>query len=85
MIHLKINNIPVQIEEGSTILDATKLAGIHVPTLCHLDMEGLGYINREANCRICLVEDSKGGKLVPACNTLVKEGMDIHTDTLRTA
>ena len=83
MIHLKINNIPVQIEEGSTILDATKLAGIHVPTLCHLDMEGLGYINREANCRICLVEDSKGGKLVPACNTLVKEGMDIHTDTLR--
>ena len=46
-------------------------------------MEGLGYINREANCRICLVEDSKGGKLVPACNTLVKEGMDIHTDTLR--
>lgn len=83
MIHLKINNIPVQIEEGSTILDATKLAGIHVPTLCHLDMEGLGYINREANCRICLVEQNKGGKLVPACNTLVKEGMDIHTDTLR--
>lgn len=83
MIHLKINNIPVEIEEGSTILDATKLAGIHVPTLCHLDMEGLGYINREANCRICLVEQNKGGKLVPACNTLVKEGMDIHTDTLR--
>ena len=83
MIHLKINNIPVQIEEGSTILDATKLAAIHVPTLCHLDMEGLGYINREANCRICLVEQNKGGKLVPACNTLVKEGMDIHTDTLR--
>ena len=34
MINLKINNIPVQVPEGSTILEAAKLAGIKIPTLC---------------------------------------------------
>lgn len=82
MINLKINNIDVQVEDGSTILEAAKLANIHIPTLCHLNMEGLGYVNSEANCRVCLVEDKKG-KLIPSCNTIAKEGMEIHTDTLK--
>lgn len=83
VINMKINNIPVEVEEGSTILDATKLANVHVPTLCHLNLKSLNYVNKEANCRICLVEDGKNRKLIPACNTLVKEGMEVHTDTLK--
>jgi NADH-quinone oxidoreductase subunit G len=83
MINLKINGKPVEIEAGSTILDAAKKVNVKIPTLCHLDLHNLGFVNRDANCRVCLVESGKWGNLVPACNTLVKEGMEIRTDTLK--
>ncbi len=80
MITVKINNKTIQVEEGTTILEAAKSLNINIPTLCHFDLNELGFINKEANCRICLVEQ-KNGSLVPACNTLVKDGMEIRTDT----
>ncbi len=83
MIELKINGNPVKVPEGSTILEAAKAANVDIPTLCHLDLHGLGFINREANCRVCMVESGKHGSLVPACNTLVKNGMEVRTDTLK--
>ncbi|WP_288980248.1 NADH-dependent [FeFe] hydrogenase, group A6 [uncultured Parvimonas sp.] len=83
MVNVKINGIDVQVEKGSTILEAAKKINIKIPTLCHLDMHGLGFINRDANCRVCLVEDNRNHKLIPACDTLVKEGMDIRTDTAK--
>lgn len=82
MINLKINNIDVSVEEGSTILEAARQVNIQIPTLCHLDLEGLGLLNQEANCRVCMVQ-TKWDDLVPACNTLVKEGMEIRTNTLK--
>lgn len=82
MINLKINNKDVSIESGSSILDAAKKININIPTLCHLDLHGLGLLNQEANCRVCMVE-TKWGDLVPACNTIVKEGMELRTDTLK--
>lgn len=83
MINLTINGKEVQVEKGSTILDAAKKSNVKIPTLCHLDLHNLGYVNRDANCRVCLVESGKWGSLVPACNTLAKEGMEIRTDTLK--
>lgn len=83
MIELKINGATVKVPEGSTILEAAKIANVDIPTLCHLDLHGLGFINREANCRVCMVESGSKGNLVPACNTLAKNGMDIRTDTLK--
>lgn len=82
MINLTINGKHVEIETGSTILDAAKKVNVKIPTLCHLDLHNLGFVNRDANCRVCLVEN-KWGELVPACNTLVKEGMEIRTDTMK--
>lgn len=82
MINLKINNKDIEIESGSTILEAAKKINVNIPTLCHLDLHGLGLLNQEASCRVCMVE-TKNGKMVPACNTLVKEGMEIRTDTLK--
>lgn len=73
---LKINDIDVAVEEGKTILDAAKEAGIRIPTLCHL--EGVSDVGA---CRLCLVEMTGVNKLLPACVTEVAEGMDIHTDT----
>lgn len=83
MISLKINKKDVEIQEGSTVLEACKKAGFDIPTLCHLDLHDLGFINQDANCRVCMVEDVKKGNMIPACGTLVKSGMEIKTDTMR--
>lgn len=82
MISLKVNNKEVSVEDGSTILEAARKVNINIPTLCHLDLHGLGLLNQEANCRVCMVQ-TKWGNLVPACNTLAKAGMEIRTDTLK--
>lgn len=83
MINLKINGMDVSVEEGTTILEAAKKVNVSIPTLCHLDLGKLGLANKEANCRVCLVEQIDNGKLVPSCNTLCKNGMDIRSDTMR--
>ena len=62
MVHLKINNIPVEAPEGSTILEAAKLAGINIPTLCYLK-----DINEIGACRICVVEVKGARSLLAAC------------------
>ncbi len=73
---LKINGVDVAIEEGSTVLQAAKEAGIHIPTLCHLD--GVSDVGA---CRLCIVEISGSNKLFPACVTQVSEGMEITTES----
>ena len=83
MLNIKINDVDVQVKEGTTILQACEKINIHIPTLCHLDMHSLGFVNSEANCRVCMVELAHNHKLVPACNTLVKDKMEIRTDTPR--
>lgn len=83
MLNIRINDVDVQVKEGTTILQACEKINIHIPTLCHLDMHSLGFVNSEANCRVCMVELSHNHKLVPACNTLVKDKMEIRTDTPR--
>lgn len=81
MINLKINSKDVSVPSGTTILEAAKKVNVHIPTLCHLDLHKLGFVNDQANCRICMVEN--GNKMVPACNTIVKEGMNIVTNSIK--
>ena len=76
MVHLKINNIPVEAPEGSTILEAAKFAGINIPTLCYLK-----DINEIGACRICVVEVKGARSLVAACVYPVNEGMEVFTNT----
>lgn len=83
MVSIKINGIDLEVEEGITILEAAKKVNVKIPTLCHLGLGELGYINKDANCRVCMVEIMNWGNLVPACVTKVVEGMDIRTDTIR--
>jgi NADH-quinone oxidoreductase subunit G len=81
MINIIINGITTQVKEGTTILDAAKKVGIHVPTLCHLDLHDFGIVNKVASCRICVVEVKGRPNLVPACAEEVYEGMEIITDS----
>ena len=75
-INIKINNIPLEVEEGMTILQAAKLIQIDIPHLCyHPDQSVRGH------CRVCSVEVVGGRKLMPACATKVWEGMEVFTNT----
>ncbi len=77
MVRVYVNDVPVDVDEGSTVLDAVRKAGFRVPTLCML-----GDIYREASCRLCLVELANG-RLVPACAFPVSENLKVYTDTPR--
>ena len=80
VVTLKINDRDVSGRDDETVLEIARQNGIPIPTLCHLD--GLGDVGA---CRLCLYETKGGGRLQPACTTLVQEGMDILTDTPRLA
>ena len=74
MVHLTIDGQPVEVEEGTTILQAAKKACIHIPTLCYHE-----DLSIKAVCRICVVE-VEGQRLLPtACSTPVSEGMVVQT------
>jgi len=76
MVNIKINNIPVQVPAGITILEAAKAASVEIPTLCYL--KGL---NEAGACRICVVEVKGQRTLVAACVFPVNEGMEVQTNT----
>lgn len=73
----------VEVEAGATILDAAKKVGVDIPTLCHLDLHNIKYVNKAASCRICVVEVDGRRNLAPACATPATEGMNIKTNTIR--
>lgn len=83
MINFKINDIELSVPKGTTILQAANQINVKIPTLCHLDLHDIKFLNKLASCRVCVVEDLKSGKMFPACATPVKEGMDIKTDSPR--
>lgn len=76
MVNVTINGIQIAVEEGTTILNAAKQAGIEIPTLCILK-----EINEIGACRVCVVEVEGIDRCVIACNNPVKEGMVIHTNS----
>ena len=78
MINLKINDIPVSVPEGSTLLEAARSIGIKIPTLCHMkELSELGA------CRVCVVEVKGMNSLVAACEYPAQEGMEVYTSTKR--
>ena len=78
MVNIKINNMPLSVPKGISILEAARMAGIEIPTLCYLKK-----INEIGACRICMVEVKGARSLVTACVYPVNEGMEIFTNTAR--
>lgn len=78
MVNIKINNMPLSVPKGISILEAARMAGIEIPTLCYLKK-----INEIGACRICMVEVKGARSLVTACVYPVNEGMEILTNTER--
>ena len=78
MVNIKINGMPLSVPAGITILEAARMHGIEIPTLCFLK-----EINEIGACRICVVEVVGMRNLVAACVYPVAEGMEILTNSKR--
>ena len=79
MVTITVNGQAVEAPEGATVLEAATAAGVRIPTLCYLkDLNCIG------SCRACLV-DVEGEGLAASCNTAVREGMVVRTDTPQVA
>jgi len=76
MVNIKINGIPLQVEDDITILEAAKLVNVKIPTLCHNP-----DLTPWASCGICIVRTAGPGspRMARACSTPVAENMDIIT------
>lgn len=76
MVNLIIDGKKVQSPEGTNLIDAAELGGVHIPNLCYLKgLKGIGA------CRLCLVEVEGVKAPMIACTTKVKEGMVVNTKT----
>ena len=71
---LQIDGQKISIDEGRTILDAARQAGIEIPTLCWYPT-----LSIVGNCRICLVSVEGQPKLIPACAAKVSDGLVVTT------
>jgi iron-only hydrogenase group A len=78
VISLTINQLPVEVPEGTSLLHAARQAGIHVPTLCFVeDLQAIGA------CRVCVVEVEGARNLVASCSMPAAEGMKVRTNSRR--
>ncbi|MGO8695243.1 MAG: NADH-dependent [FeFe] hydrogenase, group A6 [Rectinemataceae bacterium] len=75
MVNAKINGIPVQVAEGTTILEAALKVEVKIPKLCHND-----DLEPWAACGICIVKNGKSPKMIRSCCTPIEEGMAIVTN-----
>lgn len=82
-VEVTINDQVIHVAKGTTLLEAAKMIGIQIPTLCHLDLKEFKMVNKVASCRVCMVEVQGRPQLAPACSTTVVDGMVVRTDTVR--
>ncbi|HEX8962465.1 MAG TPA: NADH-quinone oxidoreductase subunit NuoG [Rhodocyclaceae bacterium] len=74
MIDIEIDGKALQVEEGSTVLEAAHKLGTYIPHFCYHKKLSIA-----ANCRMCLVQVEKAPKPLPACATPVTNGMKVFT------
>ncbi|HVO40544.1 MAG TPA: NADH-dependent [FeFe] hydrogenase, group A6 [Spirochaetia bacterium] len=78
MPSLTIDNRKIQVPAGTNLLEAARMAGIKIPSLCYLrNVQAIG------SCRVCLVEVKGAKALVPSCVTTAGEGMEVQTNSAR--
>lgn len=74
MLEIEIDGKQVQVDDGSTVMDAATVAGAYIPHFCYHKKLSIA-----ANCRMCLVQVEKAPKPLPACATPVTNGMKVWT------
>ena len=74
MLEIEIDGKQVQVNDGSTVIEAAAVAGSYIPHFCYHKKLSIA-----ANCRMCLVQVEKAPKPLPACATPVTNGMKVWT------
>lgn len=74
MLEIEIDGKQIQVNDGSTVMDAAAAAGTYIPHFCYHKKLSIA-----ANCRMCLVQVEKAPKPLPACATPVTNGMKVWT------
>ncbi len=77
-VQIKINGVEFQVPQSITILEATRRAGVNIPTLCFLE-----DVSKNASCGVCLVEVKGARSLIRSCITCVHDGMELVTHSAR--
>ena len=80
-INIKIEGVPYEVEEGLTILEAARICGYEIPSLCAFNHGECS----QGSCRVCLVEATGARGLVASCVYPVAEGMEIRISTPKAA
>ena len=76
MVNITIDGIKYKAKEDSTILEAARANGVDIPSLCYFK-----ELNEIGACRICVVQVKGMNRLISSCNTKIKEGMEVMTQT----
>jgi NADH-quinone oxidoreductase subunit G len=76
MPKLTINDIQVEVESGSTVLQACEQLGIEIPVFCYHPKLSIA-----GNCRMCLVQTGTSKKPIASCSMPATDGMVIKTNT----
>jgi bidirectional [NiFe] hydrogenase diaphorase subunit len=79
-VSIRIDGEYVEAREGQTILEVARAGGKYIPTLCYL-----AGLSAAGACRLCVVEVSGVGRLMPACTTAVQDGMSVTTNSEKLA
>lgn len=76
MVKLKIDNKPVEVAKGTTLLKAAASVGIDIPVLCFFDQ-----CKATGSCMVCGVRNIKDGRMLPSCAARCEDGMDIDASS----
>ena len=76
MIKLTIDGKTIEVQEGTTVLEAAEQAGVYVPTLCHHPQ-----LTPYGGCRMCMVEVEGSRTLQPSCTLPATDGMVVNTSS----
>jgi NADH-quinone oxidoreductase subunit G len=76
MVKLEVDGKPVEVPQGTMVMEAANRLGLYVPHFCYHKKLSIA-----ANCRMCLVQVEKAPKPLPACATPVSEGMKVWTNS----
>lgn len=75
-VHLTMDGRKLEADTGATILEVARQNGIHIPTLCYSEL-----LRPLESCRLCIVKVEGEPKFLPACSTVLREGMVVTTDS----
>jgi NADPH-dependent glutamate synthase beta subunit-like oxidoreductase len=75
-MRIVIDQIPVDVSEGTSIMAAAEQLGIAIPSMCHYP-----GLKNNASCMVCMVKEENSGKFFPSCAMPAAEGMNITTQS----